>query len=181
MGIASVVCGLLGFLCALLSVGFVAVPVAGVALSIFALLLSLVSIVLGGVGMSQASDRGESNALPLTGVIIGVIAFFFSFVLTMTCGACNACLTMVDATTDGGVSFAPAYPPPLEGGMPVKPPYIEDDAGKPPQAPDPLAVGDAATPAPVPIAPPRSDAGLTPPPPAFPPPPMNRITPGPRR
>jgi hypothetical protein len=171
MGAASVIVGLLGFVCALTSAFVFTVPKAGVALSVVALMLSLASIVLGGVGMSQASDKGESSALPMTGLIIGIISFMVSFVLAMTCGSCNACLTVIDSQMDGGLSFAP---PPIDfdEDASVKPPVAIDDAGKPPSG-----SFTQPPPQPQPIAPATTDAGLVAPPPAFPPPPMHHLRP----
>jgi hypothetical protein len=177
MGPASVIVGLLSFACAVLSIFLVAVPRAGVLLSVLALILSVASIVLGGIGMSQADAKRESNALPMTGLIIGVIAFFVSFLLAVTCGSCNACITMLDSHVDGGIDFTPPPPTPLDlddGGKPPFPSAV-DDAGKPTGAAPPSPVpGPAGA---QPIAPSTQDAGPTPPPPAFPPPPMNRIEP----
>ena len=175
MGPASVIVGLLSFACAVLSMFLVAVPRAGVLLSVLALILSVAAIVLGGVGMSQADAKRESNALPMTGLIIGVIAFFVSFLLAVTCGSCNACITMVDSHVDGGIHFEPPPPPVLDlddGGKPPLP-TLSDDGGKPTgPVPDPGSPS-----APPPTVPTAQDAGPAPPPPAFPPPPMNRIEP----
>lgn len=181
MAPASVVVGILAFMFAASSAYLVAVPKAGVACAIVALVLSLVSIVLGGVGMSQASARGESTAFAVTGLVIGICAFLVSFVLAMTCGTCNACVTLLDAHSDGGIDLSLPFVP-VDGGV-AKPPYVDDDAGKPPFGATPIApappdvdpddASAASPPAPI-----TDDGGLRPPPPAFPPPPMNRIAPG---
>ena len=158
MGAASVITGVLGIMLSILSAFLVAVPRVGVALSILALVLSVTSIVLGGIGMSKADEERASNALPLTGLIIGVIAFLVSFVLAMTCGSCNACITLVDSQIDGGIDLTP--PPLPDAGMPTF--SNKPDAGKP----DPAQTPD-------PVVPLLEDGGPPPPPPMFPPPPMH--------
>lgn len=169
MGPASVLLGILSVVCAMASAFLVIVPKAGVALSILAIAFSLASIVCGGVGMSQASARGVDDAMSTTGVIIGVLGFLTSFLLAMTCGACNACLTFVDSQIDGGLSSLP-----WDGGSHA--PTWDTDAGKPPAGGHAFGPLDAAAPD-VSTSPALEDGGLRPPPPAFPPPPMNRIAP----
>lgn len=182
MGIGSIVLGVLSVICMI--GGFLAtlVPFVGVMLSFLSPVLALAGIVLGGIALSRSKSGGEeSEGVAIGGLVTNVVILIPSFLVAVTCGLCNTCVT--------GIAFAPPHDGgpralfPDAGhhgyGFPASPSYPSPTYPSPtyptPAPPSPSYPTPAPpSPVPTPVAP----TPVLPGGPALPPPPL---PPGPTR
>lgn len=147
MGLASLLLGCVAIVAMIAAVIFTPVPNAGTAFACGALLFSLLGVVMGGVGVSRSRYEGSTSATAIIGLVLSILAFLMSFLVALTCGACNT------------LCSSPLVDPPAS-------PF--DDGGM--RAPhDPTSGPDAGL-ARDPTPPPQEDPPPEGPPPAFPPP-----------
>jgi hypothetical protein len=179
MGIASIVLGVAAFLFMMGGFILTIVPGVGTVLSFAAPVLALAGIVTGGIGLSRAKRDGQPAGAATGGLVVSIVAFIPAFIVAITCGLCNACMTAgmmmpqnrawrdgaaapYDPTTtpwDGGDSGASGFvdpnAPPGQGPPPAfPPPPLPPGPSEPLETPAP---GEAAEPSAAP-----QDPGISP-------------------
>ena len=91
---ASIVCAVFAFLTMIAGFFLTGVPIVGAVMAFASPALGLAGIVLGGLGLSEAKNKGgEGEGAATTGLVISIIAFILGLVVALTCGLCNACMT----------------------------------------------------------------------------------------
>jgi hypothetical protein len=97
MGVAALICGLIGII-------FGWFPI----IQYFALVLAILGIVFGGLGIKNASKTGKGKGLAITGLVLGIIGTLLAGIGVFACtvcaagavGAVNAGADAVNAGTD---------------------------------------------------------------------------------
>lgn len=166
MGLGSIILGVFAMLCMFAGVLTTAIPFLGTMLSFLAPLLALAGIVLGGVGMSQAREQDEKDALAIAGVVVSSIAFFPAMLVALTCGVCNTlCTGAMLSPHPSGQGSAPFWT--RDAGAGSSPfDLLFPDAGAPagalppaPFPPPPIAVPDPSAADPSAVDPSAADPG----------------------
>lgn len=151
LGLISFLTSLGSLISSFLGIFLTFLPIAGTVFSFGAVFLAILSIIIGGVALAKKGE-GDSEALPVIGIVVGGLGLVFSLLVAFTCGMCNVCSS---ASMGGAI---PSW-------QNINPPTFPSAPFPPNPSPSNTNSLDSALP-----KAPLDDGGL--PPPLMPPPPI---------